>query len=78
MKINPEAELDQKNKLCDLILNFKDVFGDKTTLGNFPIKAPIFTKEGKSVYVKEHPIAAAYKKSVGVEIEKMLKMLTKN
>jgi hypothetical protein len=75
VKFNSEAHKDHKEKPCDLILTFQDVFGENTEkLGNFPIKAPILTKENKSVYVKQHPIAAAYKGKVEAEISKMLKM----
>ena len=41
------------------------VFGENSDkLGNFPIEAPILTKENTSIYIKQHPISAAYKDKV--------------
>ena len=62
-------------KLCDLLNDFKDVFGENSEkLGNFPISAPILTQKNKSNYIKQHAIAAAYKEKVGIELERMLKI----
>jgi hypothetical protein len=75
VKINPQATKKHQIELCEILIEFKDVFGENSEkLGNFPIQAPILTKENKSIYIKQHAIAAAYKEKVEIELVKMLKM----
>lgn len=75
VKINPQASEEHKNELCGVLREYKDVFGENSDkLGNFPIEAPILTKENTSIYIKQHPISAAYKDKVENEIEKMLQL----
>ena len=73
--INKKSEPKHLNKVCDLILDYKDIFGSECEkLGKFPSEVPILTDPGKSIYVKQHAIAAAYKLAVISEIKNMLQM----
>ena len=63
--INKKSEPEHLNKVCDLILDYKDIFSSECEkLGKFPSEVPILTEPGKSIYVKQHAIAAAYKLAV--------------
>ena len=74
VEINENADLNQAEKIADLLLHFKDVFGVNSDdkLGTFPKEVSILTK-GKPIYVKQHPISQQYQKDVEIEILKMLK-----
>ena len=73
--INKKSEPEHLDKVCDLIMDYKDIFGSECEkLGKFPSEVPILTVPGKSIYVKQHAIAAAYKLAVISEIKNMLQM----
>ena len=74
MTINQESDTNHQEIIAKLITDYKEVFGTNCEkLGRFPHEVSIITEPNKTVYVKQHPIAAAYKKAVSAEIQNMEK-----
>ena len=63
VQINENSNSEQAEKIADLLLEFKDVFGvdSNDKLGSFPLEIPILT-EGKPIHIKQHPIIAPISK----------------
>jgi hypothetical protein len=61
VQINENSNSEEK--IADLLIEFKDVFGvdSNDKLGSFPLEIPILT-EGKPIHIKQHPIIAPISK----------------
>ena len=76
VQIEENVNFDHSEKIANLLLSFKDVFGldpNKCKLGNFPVTVPIKTT-GEPVYISQFPIPRAYRDEVGTEIIKIIKI----
>ena len=73
VKINDKANENEIKEICELIKKFQKVF-EQTEQLSCITEVPITTVEGKSEFVRQHPIPHKFKDGLKNEILKMLKM----